>query len=271
MIAHFSLRMIFGISLMWLLMPRSQVTAGFFRIQMLLVMGLSVLAALSVTAQPLVGSLQMTHVTARQIAPLAGTQTVICWLLVAVAFTGSVCWTLGRRSGGTVGIFLIGILSLLTRIVANFGLVSVSDPPLQLRSTDVLIFLSDLSTAAMFGGCMTAMLLGHWYLTAPSMSHEPLKRLNLYYGVAGVLRLLLSTICLYLFWSLIKGNTEWVWLLLRWLAGIVGPLIVAVMVWQIMKYKNTQSATGVLFVGVILTLIGELSAILLTNELRVPF
>ena len=36
MIAQFALRLVCGISLMWLLMPRRQITSGFFRIQMLL-------------------------------------------------------------------------------------------------------------------------------------------------------------------------------------------------------------------------------------------
>ena len=30
------------------------------------------------------------------------------------------------------------------------------------------------------------------------------------------------------------------------------------MVWRILRYRNTQAATGVLFVGVIVTFIGEL-------------
>jgi hypothetical protein len=60
------------------------------------------------------------------------------------------------------------------------------------------------------------------------------------------------------------------WLVLRWLAGIVAPLVLAVMVWRILRYRNTQAATGVLFVGVIVTFIGELSATLVSRELHLP-
>lgn len=269
MIAHFSLRMVFGISLMWILMPRAKVTAGFFRIQMLLVMSLSVLAGLTVSNQPLVASLAVP--AQLDLSQLALIQSVLCWTLVVIAFLGSVFWTLGRRGMGTACIILIGSISFLTRVFSYFGPFLVVGETLRFDTTLILGFLSDLATSAMFGGCMTAMLLGHWYLTAPSMSHAPLNHLNLLYGIAGLMRLLLSAICLFLFWSLITSSTEWVWLSLRWLAGILGPLLVSVMVWQIMKYKNTQSATGVLFVGVILTLIGELSAILLAHELKAPF
>ena len=43
------------------------------------------------------------------------------------------------------------------------------------------------------------------------------------------------------------------------------------MVLRILRYRNTQSATGVLFVGVILTFIGEATAALLYRELSIPF
>ena len=62
----------------------------------------------------------------------------------------------------------------------------------------------------------------------------------------------------------------WIWMGLRWLAGILGPILIFVMVWRILKYRNTQSATGVLFVAVILTFIGEMTALLLFQEIRQP-
>ena len=57
---------------------------------------------------------------------------------------------------------------------------------------------------------------------------------------------------------------------LRWLAGILGPLVISIMAVRILRYRNTQAATGVLFAGVILTFIGEMSAALLYSELHVP-
>jgi hypothetical protein len=77
---------------------------------------------------------------------------------------------------------------------------------------------------------------------------------------------------LVLAWDALAGGTQthWLWLSLRWGAGIIGPLIVAAMTWRILKYRNTQSATGVLFVGVILTFLGEMTALLLYRELGLP-
>ena len=118
---------------------------------------------------------------------------------------------------------------------------------------------------------MSGMLLGHWYLTAPTMSIDPLRRATVCYGIAGLVRLVLSAAGLWLGWEAVSSSTQLAWLALRWLAGILGPLVVAAMVLRILRYRNTQSATGVLFVGVILSFIGEATAALLYRELLIPF
>ena len=43
------------------------------------------------------------------------------------------------------------------------------------------------------------------------------------------------------------------------------------MTWQTLKIPNTQSATGILYVAVILTFLGELVSHLLSQELRIPY
>jgi hypothetical protein len=62
------------------------------------------------------------------------------------------------------------------------------------------------------------------------------------------------------------STTTWLFLTLRWLSGIVGALALAVMTWQTLKIPNTQSATGILYVGVIVTFLGELLALLLAAQ-----
>jgi hypothetical protein len=61
-------------------------------------------------------------------------------------------------------------------------------------------------------------------------------------------------------------TSTWLFITLRWLAGIVGVLAVVVMTWQTLKIPNTQSATGILYVGVIVTFLGELLALLLAAQ-----
>jgi hypothetical protein len=258
MIAHFSLRLICGMSLMWCLMPRGQVTSGFFRIQMLVVLGLSVLSTLTLG--------MYADAADEQLSPLLGMQTTValCVVLAVAAFVGSVMWTLERRRAGGWFAAVIAIVSLGVLLMSFPRIGPMTDTAEWLR------LLSDVSSAAILGGAMTAMLLGHWYLTAPTMSIEPLKRLTCYFGSAAVLRLLVSAAGLALVWGSIDDSTHWLWLCLRWTAGIAGPLAVAFMTWQILKYRNTQAATGVLFVGVIVTFIGEMTGSLLYQALWTP-
>ncbi len=262
MIAQFALRLICGMSLMWAVMPRRQVTSGFFRIQMLVVMGLGVLAALSAGMQ----SPGDVIISSSASAALAG-------LLAGMGFVGSALWTLERRAGGTrigFGVLILSAILLVlngqTRNDLHHGMAWLSP-------------FSQLSGASILGGTVTGMLLGHWYLTTPSMSIEPLKRVNLYLGIAGAIRLVVSAAVLALFWGGFFAPAEatervpsipTMWLGLRWLAGVFGPIVVSLMVWRILRYRNTQAATGVLFVGVILAFIGDLTAALLLQETKLP-
>jgi len=256
MIAQFTLRLICGISLMWAVMPRNQVTSGFFRIQMLLVMALSVLSALAIHQfeQPVESS-----------TVLSSTNSFVgCVVLAAASFLGSVFWTLERRQAGTVQVFCVAALSTIVLLLSFVSLAEI-------QSVEGLLFvLSEFSAASLLGAAMTGMLLGHWYLTSPTMSTAPLNRMTVLFGVTALLRLFVAGGGLLMAGDQLSGQTHLMWLSLRWTAGIVGPLVLSVMIWRILKFKNTQSATGVFFAGVILTFIGELTADLLFRDLHIP-
>jgi hypothetical protein len=256
-IAQFSVRLICGMSLMWCLMPRSQVTCGFFRIQMLVALGLSVLAALTL------GEADAEIFNAQHASLSLSNVWLGCWGLAGAAFFGSILWTLQRRLPASLFVFLIAA-------AAGSLLLGMTPVDAATSRENALRLVSELSSALLLGGAVTGMLLGHWYLTAPTMSIAPLNRLTFYFGGAAVFRLALSAIALALAWQQLSSDTHLVWLGLRWLAGILGPLAVFVATWRILKYRNTQAATGVLFVGVILSFIGEMTASLLFSDLRMP-
>ena len=57
---------------------------------------------------------------------------------------------------------------------------------------------------------------------------------------------------------------------LRWLAGLVGVAVTTFMTWETLKIPNTQSATGILYVGVILVFIPALGTFLISDLLGGP-
>ncbi len=257
MIAQFALRLMFGMSLMWLLMPRAAVTAGFFKIQMRVVLGLAILAVLSITSD-FVGQTVGQQVFSPTVL------RVLCGIAAGIAYLGSVFWLYDWRKPGTWAMVPIALL-IGTVLMAGYGYPD--------RGGDIRLWLQPLSefaSSALIGSTVVGMLLGHWYLTSPTMTIKPLTFLNNCVLGCAILRLVVSAIGLWVAWASIETNTQTIWLSLRWVAGIVCPFGVWFLVWRILKYKNTQSATGVLFAGVIVTFIGEMTAALLFTELNHP-
>ena len=292
MIAQFALRLICGMSLMWALMPRRQVTSGFFRIQMLVVMGLGVLAALSMAMDAQSAIREAGSYEPALVLPSPLIASFPACLIAVLGFVGSVLWTLERRRvAAVIGFGVLYVSAVLSAVqyagVGHDGFIlTVGDTIVKFSTSAVsstcpqfLAIVSEFAGAAVLGSTVVGMLLGHWYLTTPTMSIEPLKRLNLFLGIAGVLRLMISASVVLMLWEGAFDSAETsarlaalpkAWMGLRWLAGVIGPLVVSLMVWRILKYRNTQAATGVLFVGVILAFIGDMTAALLLQETKLP-
>lgn len=235
MIPQFAIRLAFGLALMWCLLPRKLVTSGFFRIQMLLTLGLCVLACLTAN--------QLPHNPA-EFGGITGLRLLL-GMAAAGAFVGSVFWTLERRMAGTRCAICL-LIVLATGLWATF--------PRSGHRPQFLLFSEELASGWLLGAAVGAMLLGHWYLTAPMMSLEPLSRANRLFLLAILVR---TAFALVDFTSTLPRHEQAIWLTLRWLAGLIGPLILCILVTRILRYRNTQSATGVLFAAVILIFIGE--------------
>ena len=132
---------------------------------------------------------------------------------------------------------------------------------------------SDSATSGLLlGSTMAAMLLGHWYLNNPGMKLEPLRRLVLLMALAVALRSLQSAtgVVLEIGANGMLSIEHFLFLSLRWLAGLLGLALLIVMTWKTLDIPNTQSATGILYVGVIGTFVGELTSQLLSAETLYP-
>ncbi len=245
MIPAFALRLLTGLALFWRWLPTPQITSGFFRIQNLLVLGLAVLVC--VTASQLAVSEHA--LVPKHIVPwLAGGAAVFAYL-------GSMLWLLERRAGGVRA----GVMILALGLAAVLGIVDIDAD--RGTSNQLLAYLEPLSAGAILGSLTGSMLLGHWYLTATGMSLVPLQRAVTVALVAVIVRGMVVA------WQQATPGSGLntlapILIGLRWAAGIAGPLILVVLTRRVLRYRNTQSATGVLFAAVILVFIGEAVALM---------
>lgn len=263
MVALFVLKLVAGMTLMWLLMPRKEVTDGFFRIQMLVALGLCVLAVLSADNSSLLGR---TTPSEHDATAAAAVISVLQGLLIGgavAAYLGHIFWKLGRRVPGRLCIFVLALLCVGSLLLHSMRMISQAGSLHQAAS--------DLSSAAVLGAMLTGMLLGHWYLTTPAMSIQPLTWFGRALLLAAVFRLLVSAMSLVQFGWAATDTTHILWLWMRLIGGIFVPVVTSLMVVKILRYRNTQSATGVLFAGLILVFMGEMTAALLERDLGIPY
>ncbi|TWU25660.1 hypothetical protein [Bythopirellula polymerisocia] len=280
LLIQFLLRLSFGLAAGMAITSSKQVTSGYFRNHMYVTLGLSTLAAM----------------VSYSVAPEVFWYASFAALL---SYVGSVCWLYEMSVAGkaflliVISVSLIGLNGQLNdQVESNTGhwsnyfpvvendqvLTSEQANVLQVQASwmgltsGLLTEISIVSSGLLLGMTMAAMLLGHWYLNTPTMELAPLRRLILAMGAAVVFQMIVSALGL---WGELEYAQEittqwWLFLLLRWSFGLVGVAALAWMAWETLKIPNTQSATGILYVAVIGTFVGETMALLLSAESLFP-
>ncbi len=284
LLIQFLLRLSFGLAAGMAITSPKLVTSGYFRNHLYVTLGLTTLAAM------------VSYVS----APSA---FWYCIGAAAVSYVGSVCWLYERAAAGKVMLVILltvswlGMLSQIPYLGSSkansvsfeeryFSHYSWGDRPNTLeehekfrqimlwdiRVVNLSMFAAMTTSGLLLGLTMAAMLLGHWYLNTPTMELVPLRRLIIAMGVAVALQAIVSALGL---WGEVTYTNTittqwWLFVLLRWSFGIVGVAILAWMAWQTLKIPNTQSATGILYVAVIGTFVGETMALLLSAESLFP-
>jgi hypothetical protein len=143
----------------------------------------------------------------------------------------------------------------------------------------VLTVAGMLSSAAILGSVMLAMLLGHWYLVVRGMPIEPLKRLTKALLVATILKIVVVAGVLVSISSagfdygtplhrVLVGQGIFFWMRIGW--GLIGPLALYPMIWGTVKIRSTMAATGILYVAVVAVIIGEVLGTWLSALERLP-
>ena len=123
-----------------------------------------------------------------------------------------------------------------------------------------------LLSALYLGIVNYSMLLGHYYLVVPRLSEKPLLNANMIFWGLLAIRVVLSLKSTLDHNSFFEAGSvdgqgymfNWIILSMRWLWGYLAVFVLSVFNWKLCKMRSIQSATGVLYVMVFFTLIGEL-------------
>lgn len=257
LLLQFVFRVTFGVALAMAVTPSQRVTSGFYKVHLWVLMGFNTLAALCLYTQWSGLDDQLRHV-----GLLFGVATG----LAVASYVGAVLWLYEFKSAGLVSLAAVAGGGLLAAALATPW--HDATYPVGI----VLAFCDLASSGLLLGATLSAMFLGHWYLNTPTMELLPLRRLVLLMAIAVVFRAVVSGTGLALHaGSTAPGETVfWIFIGLRWLSGLLGAFMMAVMTWYTLKIPNTQSATGILYAGVILTFIGELTSQFLSVDTLYP-
>ncbi|MFQ5598447.1 MAG: hypothetical protein ACE5GK_10400 [Nitrospiria bacterium] len=122
-----------------------------------------------------------------------------------------------------------------------------------------------LISSLLLGAGVLGMLLGHSYLTRPDLSIVPLRNLAKLFMILVFIEAAFALASLIVLAptqrlqnALYLRSFEGLYLWIRILIGILGPLILAPMIHQTVKERATMSATGLLYVAMMMIIIGEI-------------
>jgi hypothetical protein len=247
-LSQFVLRLSFGLAAAMGLTSPKQVTSGYFRNHAYVLLGLNVLATL---------------------AAVADRSQLLLWPPLMAAILSYACaavWLYEKPQAGKAMLWVVAAVSLLGALPTRL----TTSPSFE-KSAIILWDCAPLTSGMLLGATIAAMFLGHWYLNTPTMELAPLRRLLKLMAVAVVFRAVVCGIGLMLQVDQTGfSSTQWLLVALRWISGILGAAVLTIMAWQTLKIPNTQSATGILYVAVIATFLGELTSLLLSASTAYP-
>jgi hypothetical protein len=255
-------------TLFWI--PEDDLGRGYFQMNALILLGLLALVWAVVVLPPL--------------QPFgAATGTGAGRLLLAVGSVGA-CLYYGaiwrerwRASRWAAALALAGCGGAL--VVATGHLISTATP---LPFREPLAIAGLLTSALLLGWSLIAMLLGHWYLVAPRLTFRHLvvfcwvllgTVVLRFAALAGTLVAAASVDELvepnpWRVLTSVEGQGMFFWFRLTW--GLLIPLALALMSLHCARQRSNQSATGILYVLVVGTFIGEITAYYLAVTTGIP-
>jgi hypothetical protein len=173
-------------------------------------------------------------------------------------------WHQGRRVRIFEGVVLVAGLAGLA---ADMALLFTETVPAPLAARWLMLAAFPVESLVL-GSVTLAMILGHWYLVVPNLDIGHLQKLAMLFGFALGFRTLFFALALALHWEpygrmvflldhLELFHAYGVFFWQRILFGILTPIGLAWMIWKTAQMRSTQSATGILYVAMVLVLVGE--------------
>ena len=248
LLVDFLCRFGWGLAAALVITPATLVPAGFFRVNLLVVLGIATFAALlGFQAMP----------PAAWVLPAAA--AVAAWI-------GSIAWFAERPRGGMICCAATAILLATATAVLHAG--NAAAAPAGRAAAAALL------SGGLTGLTVHCMLLGHWYLNAPGMRVDVLRRLiDVTLAVWGVQFAVVAAAAATGIAAAVPagataggaaaGTTTLALVSLRWLAGLAGLPVLLWLARETLAIPNTQSATGILYVACLAVILGELTAQLL--------
>ncbi|MFQ5526007.1 MAG: hypothetical protein ACE5GX_07060 [Thermoanaerobaculia bacterium] len=253
-------------TLFWI--PEEDMGRGYFQMNALIILGLLGLAVAVVTVRPP--------------APFEGHAGIgglalDAALIAAFLYYGAIwreTWRWGRLAAA-----LCLTATGIALFFAGSALIHRMTP---LPHRDLLLAVGLAMSALTLGWSLITMLLGHWYLIAPRLTF---RHLVIFCWVLLAVVVARFAVVGWGVWAassvdqlvsphpmrLLTGFAAegmFFWFRVFW--GLLIPVLLALMSLHCARHKSNQSATGILYVLVVGTFIGEITALYLTLSVGVP-
>jgi len=156
------------------------------------------------------------------------------------------------------GAALLGNVGLILSIFSYI-------PPEASFLLSLMAAIYSVVSGLLLGSGVLAMLLGHSYLTDPTRSMVPLRHfsqifMGLVYVQGGftLMNLMVSFSFERIVNAFLLNAFEGLYLWIRFSIGLIGPMVLAPMILKTVSERATMSATGLLYVAMLMVIIGAL-------------
>jgi hypothetical protein len=199
-------------------------------------------------------------------------------LACALATAAFVVSLQSRRRALSLALLYAAIVAGVATLVHDAWL--WPSPATQEHVSRALLVAHFTTSATLLGAVLLDMILGHWYLVIPGLSFGHLHRMTAVLAASLALRFVVTAWGVRDSWDL--WATAWqtdaalfmlqhgLFLVLRFVFGILGPAVLIVLVWRCVRIGSNMSATGILYVATAIVLVGEIASLWFLSTNQVP-